>query len=68
MCVAVNDKSENPDWVERRPRNMEKMKVDDGSITIQVKPQMLENMKEQAARVLNIRNVRGLGLFFGFGS
>ncbi|DBA01279.1 TPA: hypothetical protein N0F65_001784 [Lagenidium giganteum] len=49
------------------PRLFTMMNVDDGTIKVEVKPQAMQRIKEQLYQVVNIKNVRGLTLFFGFG-
>ncbi|KAJ0400153.1 hypothetical protein P43SY_007172 [Pythium insidiosum] len=43
------------------------MKGEEGSISVEIRADGLQRVKEQLSQVVDIRNVRGLGLFFGFG-
>jgi hypothetical protein len=44
------------------------MKVDEGKITVEVRPDVLQKVKDNLRQVINPANVRGLALFFGFGT
>ncbi|TMW60591.1 hypothetical protein Poli38472_000633 [Pythium oligandrum] len=46
---------------------MKDMKVADGTITVEVNPGAINKVKDNLLQAINIRNVRGLAVFFGFG-
>lgn len=43
------------------------MKVNDGTIVVEVQQHALQKVKEQLAKAVDVRNVRGITQFFGLG-
>jgi hypothetical protein len=47
---------------------MAKATIEEGNITVQVPTKTIERAKQQFLKVFDIKNLRGLTLFFGLGT